>query len=79
MGPGRIVARIVKAPQDPVNRPPTNIEWAEAEGLRWDYSTPAQVRQHLMDTEGMSPVDAFDYVEQLRGTQAGSLMLWDRD
>ncbi len=69
----------MKAPQDPVNRPPTNIEWAESEGLLWDRNTPQQVRQYLIDKEGMPPAEAFAYVEGLRGTTAGSLMLWDRD
>lgn len=58
---------------------PTNAEWLESVGLQWDRMTPRQVRFYLMESDGLSAAEADAYIEGLRDTEAGSLMLWGRE
>ncbi|WP_156434366.1 hypothetical protein [Mycobacterium sp. IS-1590] len=56
---------------------PANVEWAESAGLLWDRMTPQEVAAYLVDRRGLSAGEAAAHVDSLRGTEAGSLMLWN--
>lgn len=70
------MARLAARPTVEAARVPSAIEWLESAGLLWDRMTPRQVKLYLMEHDGLSATEAEAYVEALRDTEAGSLMLW---